>query len=47
MACEPRRDGHARATLKRPQAGCRAFYSEDLHHGQRIEGLTIRNPFQN
>lgn len=29
------------------EAGCRTFYREDLHHGQRIEGLTIRNPFQN
>jgi predicted nucleic acid-binding protein len=29
------------------EAGCRTFYSEDLHHGQRIEGLTIRNPFRN
>jgi len=28
------------------EAGCRTFYSEDLHHGQRIEGLTIRNPFR-
>ena len=28
------------------EAGCRIFYSEDLHHGQRIEGLTIRNPFR-
>jgi predicted nucleic acid-binding protein len=27
------------------EAGCRTFYSEDLHHGQRIEGMTIRNPF--
>jgi predicted nucleic acid-binding protein len=28
------------------EAGCRTFYSEDLHHGQRIDGLTIRNPFR-
>jgi predicted nucleic acid-binding protein len=28
------------------EAGCRTFYSEDLHHGQRIEGLTIRSPFK-
>jgi predicted nucleic acid-binding protein len=28
------------------EAGCRTFYSEDLHHGQPIEGLTIRNPFR-
>jgi predicted nucleic acid-binding protein len=26
-------------------AGCRIVYSEDLQHGQRIGGLTIRNPF--
>lgn len=28
------------------EAGCRTFYSEDLQHGQRIEGLTIRDPFR-
>jgi predicted nucleic acid-binding protein len=28
------------------QAGCRTFYSEDLHHGQRVGALTIRNPFR-
>ena len=27
------------------RAGCTVLYSEDLQHGQRIEGLTIRNPF--
>jgi predicted nucleic acid-binding protein len=27
------------------QANCTTFYSEDLQHGQVIEGLTIRNPF--
>ena len=27
-------------------AGCTALYSEDLQHGQRIEGLTIVNPFR-
>ena len=27
------------------QAGCHVLYSEDLHDGQRINGLTIRNPF--
>ena len=27
------------------EAGCKRLYSEDLHHGQRIEGLTIENPF--
>ena len=26
-------------------AGCRALYSEDLQHGQRIERLTVTNPF--
>lgn len=25
--------------------GCRVLYSEDLQHGQRIEGLAIVNPF--
>jgi predicted nucleic acid-binding protein len=28
------------------EAGCRTFYSEDLHHGQKIGGLTVRNPFK-
>jgi predicted nucleic acid-binding protein len=28
------------------EAGCRTFYSEDLHHGQHVEALTIRNPFK-
>lgn len=27
------------------QAGCDTLYSEDLHHGQVIDGLVIRNPF--
>ncbi len=26
--------------------GCRTLYSEDLHDGQTIEGLTIVNPFR-
>jgi predicted nucleic acid-binding protein len=26
-------------------AGCTRLYSEDLQDGQRIEGLTIENPF--
>lgn len=26
-------------------AGCTQLYSEDLQDGQRIEGLTIKNPF--
>lgn len=29
------------------EAGCATFYSEDLQHGQVIEGeLTVRNPFK-
>ncbi len=27
-------------------AGCDTLYSEDLQHGQRIQALTIRNPFR-
>ena len=27
------------------EAGCPRLLSEDLQHGQRIEGLTIKNPF--
>ena len=27
-------------------AGCSTLFSEDLQHGQRIEALTIVNPFQ-
>ena len=27
------------------EANCNILYSEDMHHGQTIEGLTIRNPF--
>jgi predicted nucleic acid-binding protein len=27
------------------EAGCTRLYSEDLQHGQRIERLTIENPF--
>jgi predicted nucleic acid-binding protein len=27
-------------------AGCARLYSEDLQHGQRIEGLTIEDPFR-
>jgi predicted nucleic acid-binding protein len=27
------------------EAGCSRLYSEDLQHGQRIERLTIENPF--
>ncbi len=28
------------------EGGCSTLYSEDLQHGQRIEGLTIVNPFK-
>ncbi len=28
------------------EAGCKRLLSEDLHHGQRIEGLLIENPFK-
>jgi predicted nucleic acid-binding protein len=28
------------------RAGCSVLFSEDFQHGQRIEGLTIRNPFR-
>jgi predicted nucleic acid-binding protein len=28
------------------EASCQTFYSEDLQHGQRLEGLTIRDPFR-
>lgn len=27
------------------EAGCTTLFSEDMQHGQRIERLTIRNPF--
>ena len=27
-------------------AGCKRLYSEDLQHGQQIDGLTIRDPFR-
>ena len=27
------------------RAGCKVFYTEDLQHGQKTEGLTIENPF--
>ena len=27
-------------------AGCTRLYSEDLQHGQRIDGLIIENPFK-
>jgi predicted nucleic acid-binding protein len=28
------------------ESGCSRLYSEDLQHGQQIEGMTIENPFQ-
>ena len=28
-------------------AGCKRLYSEDLQHGQQIDGLAIHNPFTN
>ena len=28
------------------ESGCVRLYSEDLQHGQRIESLTIENPFR-
>ena len=27
------------------EAGCTRLYSEDMQHGQQIQGLTIHNPF--
>ena len=27
------------------EAGCTRLYTEDLQHGQQIQGLTIQNPF--
>jgi predicted nucleic acid-binding protein len=27
------------------EAGCKTLYSEDMQHGQRIEQVTIKNPF--
>ena len=27
-------------------AGCKTLYSEDLQHGQQIEGVTITDPFR-
>ena len=28
------------------EASCSTLYSEDMHDGQVIDGLTIRNPFR-
>jgi predicted nucleic acid-binding protein len=27
------------------ETGCRVLYTEDMQSGQKIEGLTVRNPF--
>ncbi len=27
------------------ESGCRVLFSEDMQHGRKVEGLTIRNPF--
>jgi predicted nucleic acid-binding protein len=27
------------------QLGCRVLWSEDMNHGQRYGGVTVRNPF--
>jgi len=27
------------------RAGCTTLFTEDMHHGQTIDGLTLRNPF--
>lgn len=28
------------------EAGCRTLFTEDLQHGQRVEGLTVVDPFR-
>jgi predicted nucleic acid-binding protein len=28
------------------ESGCSILYTEDMQHGQQIDGLTIRNPFE-
>lgn len=28
------------------EAGCKTLYTEDLTHGQQVEGVTITNPFR-
>jgi len=28
------------------ESGCRILYTEDFQHGQKLEGLTILNPFR-
>jgi predicted nucleic acid-binding protein len=28
------------------EAGCSRLLTEDLQHGQRIDGLTVEDPFQ-
>lgn len=27
-------------------AGCKTLYSEDMHHGLKIDGLTVKNPYR-
>ena len=29
------------------ESGCKILYTEDLHQGQQVDDLTIRNPFEN
>ena len=29
------------------ESGCKILYTEDLHQGQQIDDLTVRNPFEN
>lgn len=29
------------------QSGCDTLHTEDLQHGQTVDGLTIKNPFRN
>jgi hypothetical protein len=36
---------HGLETAAALEAGCKRLLSEDLQHGQRIEGLRIENPF--
>lgn len=35
----------ARILASALEANCTLLYSEDMHHGQKLEGLTIQNPF--
>ena len=38
-------DGETRAALNRA-LGCRELLSEDMSHGQEVEGVLIVNPFR-